>query len=259
MKKLLLSCLSIIAFQATLFAQSGSTFKDGERLTYTASYKMGGFMTQLAQVNMETDEVKTSSNTLYHFKCRASTYPRFDAFFKIRDLYESYVSKSTLLPRLYKRDINEGSYKKKMKYVYNQKNRTIKSTQTKRRRDGTDWVVDKTFKFNSGAMDVVSMIYNVRNLPIHNAAIGDSKTFSIIFDKKETPVTLTLTGKEKVTAGNLGTIECYKLRINTPSSFLKAGTLWISADANKVPVKATFTIPVGTGVLLLKSATGLAN
>ena len=132
-------------------------------------------MTQLAQVSMQTSEVKTSNNTLLHFKCRASTFKKFDAFFKIRDLYESYVSKSSLLPVLYRRDIKEGGYEKKMKYVYNQRTKTVKSTQTKRRGDGTEWVQDKNFNFSKDAMDVIATLYNMRNLPIANASIGDTK------------------------------------------------------------------------------------
>ena len=251
---LIVTCLFQVAAQA-----QNLPFKDGEKLVFTASYKMSGFLTDLAQVIMETSQVKTSSNTLFHFKCNANTFRKYDFFFKIRDVYESYVSKSSLLPALYKRDINEGSYKKKMKYVYNQRTKTIKSEQVKRRGDGTDWVVNEDFKFSNGAMDVISTLYNVRNLPIENARVGDSKVFKIIFDKEETPITLKYVGKETVDAGNLGKKECHKLQIITNGDFLKAATLWMTADANKVPVKAEFTIPIGSGMLQLNSASGLAN
>lgn len=259
MKKILLLLFFAIAFQATANAQEKRAFKDGEQLTFVASYKMSGFMTQLAEVSMRTSEVKTSNKTLFHFKCQASTYQKFDAFFKIRDLYESYVSTKSLLPFLYKRDINEGNYKKKMKYTYNQRTKTIKSIQTKRRGDGTDWIQNKDFRFSNNAMDVVSTIYNIRNLPIANASTGDTKTFTIIFDRKETKVTLRFAGKETIQAGNLGSKECYKLVISSPSKFLKSGTLWLTADANKIPVQAKFTIPIGSGMLQLKTAKGIAN
>lgn len=259
MKKLLLTLfLVVIGFSFSANAQN-TAFKDGEKLTFSASYKMSGLMTQIAQVTMETSEVNTSKSSLFHFKCKASTYKKWDSFFKIRDLYESYVSQKTLLPYLYTRDIFEGGYKKKMKYVYNQKSRTIKSTQTKVRKDKTNWVVNENIKFSNGAMDVVSTLYNIRNLPIENASIGDSKTFTIIFDKKETPITLKYAGKETIKAGNLGNKECYKLNVLTSSSYLKSGAIWITADANKVPVLATFNIPIGSGSLQLTNASGLAN
>lgn len=259
MKKIVGIFLVLSMAQTIAIAQESLAFKGGEKLTFTASYKMSGFMTELAQVSMETSEVKTSDNTLLHFICRASTFKKFDAFFKIRDVYESYVSKNSLLPLLYRRDIQEGGYLKKMKYVYNQKNKTIKSTQTKRRKDGTDWVQDKNFGFSTDAMDVVSTLYNLRNLPIESAKIGDTKTFKILFDRKETPITIKYAGKETIMAGNLGQKECYKLQILTSGDFLKSGTLWLTADANKVPVQARFTIPIGSGTLQLTNATGLSN
>lgn len=261
MKKLRkIACLLIVTcmFQAVAIAQQ-TPFKDGEKLVFTASYKMSGFLTDLAQVSMETSEVKTSSKSLYHFKCRASTFKKYDFFFKIRDVYESYVNKFSLLPALYRRDIQEGGYKKKMKYVYNQKKKTIKSEQIKRRSNGTDWVVNKSFSFSDGAMDVISTLYNVRNLPIETAKMGDAKTFKIIFDREETPVTMKFVGKETVEAGNLGQKECYKLQILTSGDFLKSATIWLTADANKVPVQAQFTIPIGSGMLQLTNASGLAN
>ncbi|MEM6686442.1 MAG: DUF3108 domain-containing protein [Bacteroidota bacterium] len=258
MKKIV--CLLIVTcmFQVVAHAQK-LPFQDGEKLVFTASYKMSGFLTDLAQVTMETSQVKTSSNTLLHFKCRANTFKKYDFFFKIRDVYESYVSKTSLLPALYKRDISEGSYKKKMKYVYNQRRKTIKSEQIKRRGDGTDWVLKKDFSFSSGAMDVISTLYNIRNLPIDNASVGDSKTFTIIFDREETPVTIKYAGKETVNAGNLGQKQCHKLRIITNGEFLKSTTLWMTADNNKVPVKVEFTIPIGSGMMQLTNASGLAN
>lgn len=258
MKKIVCLLMVTFMFQTVANAQK-SPFKDGEKLVYTASYKMSGFLTDIAQVTMETSEVKTSSNTLFHFKCRASTFRKYDFFFKIRDVYESYVNKFSLLPALYKRDIHEGSYKKKMKYVYNQKKKIIKSEQTKRRGDGSDWVVNKSFGFSNGAMDVISTLYNVRNLPIENASVGDSKKFIIIFDKEETPITLKYVGKETVDTGALGQKQCYKLQIVANGNYLKAATLWMTADANKVPVKVEFTIPIGSGMLQLTKAAGLSN
>ena len=82
------------------FSQN-SAFKAGEKLSFTASYNMSGVLTELAQVNMEASEVKTSKATLLRLKCTATTYSKWDSFFKIRDLYESYVSPTSVKPYLY--------------------------------------------------------------------------------------------------------------------------------------------------------------
>ena len=145
MKKIV--CLLIVTcmFQVVAHAQK-LPFQDGEKLVFTASYKMSGFLTDLAQVTMETSQVKTSKSTLLHFKCRANTFKKYDFFFKIRDVYESYVSKASLLPDMYKRDINEGGYEKFMQYKFKRKTNTAESTMRKKRSDGTTWEEKNTIK-----------------------------------------------------------------------------------------------------------------
>ena len=110
------------------FIISFSQIKPNERLVYSASYNMSGLMTQLAQVTMETEMMETSKNTFLHLSCQAATFSKWDSFFKIRDLYESYVNPSTLKPSLYKRSINEGGYTKTEKYLFKSDGKTIIST-----------------------------------------------------------------------------------------------------------------------------------
>ncbi len=80
-----------------------------EKLVFTASFNMSGLLTDLAQITMETSEIRTSSSTLLRLKCRAQTFSKWDNFFRINDLYESYVGTNSLKPYLYKREIKEGN------------------------------------------------------------------------------------------------------------------------------------------------------
>jgi len=126
--------LFVVAVMLTFLtqAQTNNAIGVSENLVYTASYNMSGILTDLAEVTMRTSLVKTSNSTLLRLKCTAATYSKWDNFFKIRDLYESYVSPKTLKPYLYNRDINEGGYFKNMKYVYNHKTKMVKSTLKKK-------------------------------------------------------------------------------------------------------------------------------
>src|SRR2546428_353843 len=66
-----------------------------------------------------------------HLTCQASTASKWDSFFKIRDLYESYVDPITLKPSIYKRNISEGTYTKTEKYIF-KPNKTVFSTSQKK-------------------------------------------------------------------------------------------------------------------------------
>lgn len=246
------------------FAQSdANAFKAGENLTFIASYKMSGLMTDLAQITMQTSEVKTSKSTLLKLKCTARTYSKWDNFFKIRDLYESYVNPKTLTPYLYKRDIDEGGHYKFVKYTFNHKTNTVKSLirQKSKNFESGFWDRNSIVNINPGTKDLVTTIYHIRNLDIHKAKIGDSDTFNFLFDREEKKITLTLLAKETIKT-DLGNKECYKLAISVNSDVFQGqnnNILWLTADANKIPVYAKFKVAFGSGELKIQSATGLKN
>ncbi len=247
--------LFLITF--TLNAQNNA-IAAGEKLTYTASYNMSGILTDLAQVTMETSNVKTSKATLLRLKCTAATYSKWDHFFKIRDLYESYVSPKTLTPFLHKRDINEGGYFKFMKYTFSHKNKQVKSLQRKKNNQEDK----KTVAIQSGTKDIVSTLYSIRLFDYKNMTIGTRKSFVIIFDREEVKGQITYLGKETISTA-IGKKECFKLAIGSNQADVLQGEnsnfLWLTADENKIPVYGKFKIPVGNGELKIKSATGLKN
>jgi len=229
----------------------------GEKLIYTASYNMSGILTDIAEVTMETSEAKTSKATLLRLKCTATTYSKWDNFFKIVDLYESYVNPNNLTPYLHKRDINEGSYYKYMKYTFDHKTNTIKSIQRKKNNQEEN----KNFSFNSGTKDIVSTLYNIRLFNYQNMSVGSKKSFTIIFDREEVKAQITYLGKENMDT-KIGKKECYKLAISSSENVLKGqnnNLIWLTADDNKVIVYGKFKIPVGNGELKIKSAQGLKN
>ena len=244
--------LLICLFTLSLNAQN-TAIGVGEKLTFTASYNMSGVLTDLAEVTMETSAVKTSKATLLRLKCRATTYSKWDNFFKIRDLYESYVNPKTLTPYLYNRDINEGSYYKNMKYTFSHKTKTVKTVQKKKKT-----TENKTVKINSGTKDIISTLYSLRTFDFTQLSIGTNKVFTILFDRKEVKGKVTYLGKETISTA-IGKKACYKIKIESYSSSTLNGMLWLTADANKIPVYGKFKIPVGNGELKIKSATGLKN
>jgi len=252
---------SLLLFLVTYInvAQRNTTIAPGEKLVFTASYNMSGLMTDLAQVTMETSVVNTSKTTLMRLKCTATTYKKWDDFFKIRDLYESYVNPKSLTSYLYNRDISEGGYYKFMQYKYSPKTGLVKSLKRKKRKDGSLWEEKTSFKIDENTRDLVTTLYHIRNLDIHKAQVGDSQDFSVLFDNKVTVVTLTYLKKETLNT-KIGNKECYKLAVALKGTNLLKGKnenlIWLTADKNKIPVLAKFKIPVGNGELKIDSAEG---
>jgi len=246
----------LLASSSFSFSQglSSKSFMSGEHLVFQASYNMSGVLTTFAEVNMKVATVKTSKNSYLHLKCTANTYKKWDGFFKIRDLYEAYVSPYSLKPSLYKRDNNENGTIRQEKYIY--KGNNIQSTYVR----GKSGDVKANFTIPANTRDIVSTIYYIRNLPIENANTGDQKDFNVVFDRKTKFATLTIMGTEIVST-ILGNKKCYKIGVSLKKDKLLKGkssnVIYITADKNKVPVLIKFSIPVGSGQLKLTKANNL--
>ena len=248
-----IALLFLFLVSLTLHAQN-TAIGFNEKLTYTASYNMSGILTDLAEVTMETTPVQTSKAKLLRLKCKATTYSKWDNFFKIRDLYESYVNPNSLRPYLYNRDINEGGYHKNMKYTFSHKTKTVKTVQTKK----SGWQEKKTVSIGMDTKDIISTLYTIRTFDLTNLSPGTSKIFTILFDREEIKAKVTYLGKETIPTA-IGSKSCYKISLGSASSNTVTGTLWLTADEKKIPVYGKFKIPVGTGELKIKSASGLKN
>jgi len=251
MRKFIFTIILILSYSFSF-----SQIKPNERLVYAASYNMSGLMTQLAEVTMETEMMKTSKNTFLHLSIQAATFSKWDSFFKIRDLYESYVNPITLQASLYKRSIKEGGYSKTEKYIFKSDRKTIISTSKTNSKPETK----KTFTVGTSTQDIVSVIYKLRTIDFQNYKNGQTKSFVIVFDETEFPVLVKFMGIETVSTGNLGTKNCYKISISAKTNALKGkdkNLIWLTADSKKIPALIKFSIPVGTGQLTLSNATGI--
>jgi hypothetical protein len=247
-KHLLIISSLLFSFNS-VFAQVSTT----EKLTYAANYSMSGLMTHLGQVTVQTEIINTAKNSYLRSSWEIATFSKWDGFFKMRDLYECYMNPKTLKPSLYKRNIFEGGYTKKEKYLYSSNKRSISSiSQTKKKPEK-----DNHFNIGVASQDVVASIAKLRTIDFSKFAIGQTTGFTIVFDEKEFPVVVKYMGKETISAGNLGKKECYKLSIAARTKVLKGkdkNQIWITADSRRIPALIRFSIPVGVGEIALISA-----
>ena len=235
---------------------SNKYIKSGEHLVFVASFKMSGVMTDIAEVKMETSTVKTSSRELLRLKCTATTYASWDAFFKVRDLYESYVDPTTLMPSLFKRSIDEGGYKKDIKYLFRRNSGIAAATYNRKGSNN----VKTEIPIEDNTLDIVSTIYKARVLDYENMDIGQTISTDFIIDRKIQTAQIKYLGKETMKIAKYGSKECYKLSIGFVAADelrnVKGGKfIWITADDNRLPVLIKATIPVGSIQLRLSNFT----
>lgn len=245
-----------IAVSLLLVFNLPAQIKLNETLVFSGAYAISGMMTNLAQLTMSTDLLKTSKKSYLHLSIVAATFQKWDSYFKIRDLYESYVDPTTFKPTLYKRNVYEGGYTKTETYTFLPDGKSIKSVSQRKKGPINTHILNVA----PNTLDVVTLIYKLRTVDLSRLQPGQSLAFKIIFDEKEYPVWIKFLGKENVSAGNLGKKLCYKLSILAKTDKLKGkdkNIIWLSADNKKIPCMVEFSIPVGVGRLNLLKAEGV--
>lgn len=238
---------------------SNNAFGSGESLKFVASYYMSSLWTDLAEINMEVSEIKTSSNELYRLKCTASTYQAWDSYFKIRDLYESYVDKVSVRPLLFKRSIDEGGYTKNIKYVYKWNSGLVNATSQKK----TYPEEKKVINISNETYDLVSVLYMIRNINFKSMTEGEVLKVKVLIDLKEEFVYVKYSGIENISVGDYGKKQCYKLTVSLKDDKILKGkdanNIWLTTDKNRVPVLIKAEIPVGSIQVRLVEMNGLLN
>lgn len=238
--------LAPIAYSQDLPYLKSSTFNAGETIAYKLKY--GFFTAAEATIQVKETDIKFNNRPTYHLNVQGNTSGSFDIFYKVRNRYDSYIDQKNFTPYLYTENIRED------KYTRNDKVRFYQTEQKVIANKGTfKTPTEQTF-------DLVSAYYFSRNLDLTNAKQGDKFTINYFLDDEVTPLTIEYIGKEVVKT-SLGKIRCLKFSpsIRAGRIFRKGSRLylWITDDANRIPVKAQAEVVVGAITMEITSAKGL--
>lgn len=231
-----------------------TTFKAGEEVVYKLYYNWGFMWVAAGEA---TFRVKESGNQ-FHLMVDGRTYKSYDWAFKVRDKIESYVDKTSLLPTRSIRDISEGKYQLYEHVTFDQENNSAKYVRGKTR--------EKTWKENHEVSecihDLLSAMYFARN--VNFSAMSKQQPFpvKIFLDREEYPVKVKSNGKvagKKIKG--MGTYNTVELSLSLiAGEVFKEGDemkIWVSDDANRVPLMIETPIAVGSVMVVLKSYKGL--
>jgi hypothetical protein len=249
MKKYFLLILTLCCFH-TLFAQeltkiSEPVFKAGEKLNYKMKY--GFFTAAEANIRVEDSPTKFDGQQAYHIIAEGKTAGTFDVFYKVRNRYETYVDRNTLLPYFYAENRRESSYRHTDKVTFDHDKKAITAAKG-------------TFPFTGKVFDFVSAYYFARCIDVSKVHIGEKLEIHYFLEDGIHTMTITYIGKERVSC-SMGTFNCLKFNPTIiPGRIFKKDSklyLWITDDNNRIPVKAHVEVIVGSLTMDLTAASGL--
>lgn len=222
-------------------------FQVGEVLKYRVTY--GLVDAGEAIIEVKSTERKGANRPLYHVKGTGKTLGAFNSFYKVHDVYESYVDQKSIMPWYFVRDVNEGGYKVNQKYTFNQNKYNVHNG-------------EKTFKTPMEVQDMISSFFKARTLDFTNIKIGQVFSFKCFMDDEIYNLKIKYVGDEVVKVRK-GKFKAHKFVpvVQTGRYFKHEEDVqfWITADVNKIPLLVKAKIPVGIVKLHLVEWSGLKN
>jgi len=241
MRFLLLLVISLATI-CPAFAQNdfcgitNTAFKAGESITFKVYYNLGRMFIGAGEATFNCNIEKFNGKDVYHVVADGKTFRAYDWVFKVRDKYESYFDTATLLPQRFIRNVNEGGYKIYNNVNFNQAQNIAVSNEA-------------TVKTPPCIQDVISSIYYARNINFDKYKPGDKIPFNMFLDDKIYNIYIRYIGKETVETkfGKFRAIKFAPLLIK--GTMFEGGekmAVWVSDDANKVPLRIDSPISVGS-------------
>ena len=239
MKKFYL-VLFILQLYFSAFAQSevllNNAFQPNEKISYSVFYSVIGIYFNAGTATFTTSGEQYQNEDVYHVVGEGKTNPHYDWIFKVRDRYESYFSTADLQPVKFVRHVNEGKYSKQEEVTFNQQ------TNTAITKNGV-------YKVPENVQDVISAMYYARNINYDQYKTGDKIPFTMFLDDKVYNMYIHYIGKEVVKT-KYGKFNAIKLKpLLLKGSIFDGGekmTIWVTDDANHIPVRVESPIVVGS-------------
>ncbi len=244
---LLLLFASVCAAQKPEFKKiENRAFKTGEKLTFDVKY---GFVTAGVAEFAIPKIVKISGRDAYNVTFKVSSVPTFDAFYKVRDRYETYIDVDALFPWRFEQHIREGHYSRDFSAFFDQRKGKAKTS-------------EGSYDIPPAVQDIISAFYLARTFDYSKMKPGDTFKLQNFYKDKTYPLDVVFRGRETVSVG-AGKFDCIMVEplVKEGGLFKSEGSIiiWLTNDDLKIPVKVKSKIIIGSIDAELTGYSGLAG
>ena len=245
----ILSHIPLKSITVSLPAKTNTAFKVGEILSYRLHYGIIDAGVAILEVKPQLQDF--GGHQVYCIEGEGHTNKTFDWFFKVRDVYSTYIDKDALVPWYFKRRVNEGGFVFAQDYLFNHYIKKVDIVGEKQQYDTQE-----------GVQDMLSSFYYARNINFSEAKENQIFEVPSFVDKQNWTLKIRYVGKEIIKT-DLGKFKCLKFRpiIQTGNIFKNEEDLsvWITDDKNHIPLRAQAKILVGSVKMDITSYKNLAN
>jgi len=240
------------AFTQSYRTINNTAFVRGEKLTFRVAFNSaltGSITGGKATLEVKDDNKILNNRSTYHVVGEGKTTGFIEIFYKVRDRYESYFDQDALISRQFIRRTRENNYKKDDLVIFRQEDLLAVS-------------LTKIVKVPANMQDVISAFYYARTLDISNLEPGGIIHVPFFLDDSVYNSRVIFKGREIVET-KLGKFRCIAFRPMVATGYAFEDpypiTIWLTDDANRVPILIESEQSVGRGRVELISYSGLAN
>jgi hypothetical protein len=226
---------------------ANNAYQTGEILKYRIHY--GPVNAGLVSMSVLPQSTIINGKNTYTLRVEGETLKSFDWAYKVRDKFESWVDQESQAPLRYAKTVRENNYFHQDVAIYDHDNKKLRNKQGE-------------LTIPAYTQDIASAIYYLRNLDYNNATIGKQFPVDVYIDNQVYSLPVTYKGKEVIKT-DLGKIRCIKIKpklvVDRVFKHADALTVWVTDDANHIPVRIEGEIYVGSIKVDLIQHQGLKN
>jgi hypothetical protein len=221
---------------AEICGAKNMTTQNGEQIMYIVYYTVAGIYVNAGNATFTNSVERLNGKPVFHITASGATNTSYDWIFKVRDKYESYIDTTSMQPLKFVRDVSEGKHKHYENITFNH-NANTAVTQ------------NGVFKVPDCIQDVISAVYSARNINFDKYKKDDKIPFKMFLDNEVYDMYIRYLGKEDVKT-KYGKFRAVKFRpLLVKGTIFEGGekmTVWVSDDANRIPLRVESPIVVGS-------------
>lgn len=240
-----------------------TAFQPGERIRYCAYYHWGFIWLSAGLCDMEVFNSSMNNMPTYRLNANGWTYSSYDPFFKVRDTLVAEVDTCTMIPYEAHKYAHEGNWAGEDHFFFQPSDTAVGyEVKTILKRKQTIRPPKHTYTPHCG-FDILSSIYRWRNLPDSVLYADKPICIPVRLDDDEYDVYLHYKGTcdIKLHRGETYRSRYFEMSLIEGTVFNKGDylKLWISDDANRVPLQVEAPIRVGSVKAIFQEAENLLH
>jgi len=228
-------------------------FQSGEVLKYRLYYNWKFVWIPAGEVKFMVQEDETD----YLIEVVGKSFESYNTFFEVNDYFFSRIDKATGIPKNFIRKIHEGTYYRYDSIAFYHNQQLAKGLLGKSKETAKPYEE----LLSTCAHDIISILYNVRNLDLGQIKKGNVIPFSVFFDREQFDLKLEIGKRGKKKIKGLGKRETIKLIPEVVAGEVfdenSKMSIWVSDDENRIPLLIESPVSIGSVKAILTHSEGL--